>query len=319
MASVLRILVCGLISVLWCSIALKSVVGAGLIVRAVHRIVGHVLHDRWLWAITALAFAAQILEISFAVTLLVIRRDLALVVKRGPKTRHRKCTQYDRRCCRSFGMIVGGLTTLDASTSAALNPAAAAANGMSSTLNLFGSGLRSGLLTFGGAYTVIPYLQNDAVIVGGWMTNAQFLDGLALSGILPAPLVIFGTFVGYLGGGLVGAIFFGADLLSGFSALARFRVHAHWTAQLDGAFTMANTAFTVCPGWRHFPAVWSSDFTSRKEPTTNLVLLRSALIDLPAFIIFAVGLVILFRWKSKMSVPAVVLAAAVAGWLISSL
>ena len=38
------------------------------------------------------------------------------------------------------------------------------------------------------------------------MSNAQFLDGLALSGILPAPLVIFVTLVGYLGGGLVGAL-----------------------------------------------------------------------------------------------------------------
>jgi chromate transporter len=46
-------------------------------------------------------------------------------------------------------------------------------------------------LTFGGAYTVIPFLQRDAVVVGAWMTNAQFLDGIALSGILPAPLIIF--------------------------------------------------------------------------------------------------------------------------------
>ena len=38
------------------------------------------------------------------------------------------------------------------------------------------------------------------------MTNAQFLDGLALSGLLPAPLIIFSTFVGYIGGGPWGAI-----------------------------------------------------------------------------------------------------------------
>jgi chromate transporter len=66
--------------------------------------------------------------------------------------------------------------------------------------------LRSGLLTFGGAYTAIPFMQHDAVITGGWMTNAQFLDGLALSGLLPAPLIIFSTFVGYLGGGALGAL-----------------------------------------------------------------------------------------------------------------
>ena len=68
------------------------------------------------------------------------------------------------------------------------------------------SGLRAGLLTFGGAYTAIPFIQHDAVEVGRWLTNAQFLDGLALSGLLPAPLIIFSTFVGYIGGGPLGAI-----------------------------------------------------------------------------------------------------------------
>lgn len=38
------------------------------------------------------------------------------------------------------------------------------------------------------------------------MSNTQFLDGLALSGLLPAPLIIFSTFVGYLGGGPWGAV-----------------------------------------------------------------------------------------------------------------
>jgi chromate transporter len=43
-----------------------------------------------------------------------------------------------------------------------------------SLLVLFVYGLRSGLLTFGGAYTAIPFLQHDAVVTGGWMTNQQF-------------------------------------------------------------------------------------------------------------------------------------------------
>lgn len=70
---------------------------------------------------------------------------------------------------------------------------------------LFGSGLRAGLLTFGGAYTAIPFLRSDAVLTGRWMTDAQFLDGLALSSVLPAPFIIFSTFVGYVGGGFPGA------------------------------------------------------------------------------------------------------------------
>jgi chromate transporter len=71
---------------------------------------------------------------------------------------------------------------------------------------VFITGLKAGLLSFGGAYTAIPIVQQDAVINHQWMTQTQFLDGIALSGILPAPLIIFSTFVGYFGGGWWGAI-----------------------------------------------------------------------------------------------------------------
>ena len=71
---------------------------------------------------------------------------------------------------------------------------------------IFLEGLKAGLLTFGGAYTVIPFLQESSVDGHGWLTDGQFIDGLALSGILPAPLIIFSTFVGYLGGGLAGGL-----------------------------------------------------------------------------------------------------------------
>ena len=66
--------------------------------------------------------------------------------------------------------------------------------------------MKAGLVTFGGAFTVIPYLQDAAVTGQGWLTEAQFVDGLAISGILPAPLIIFSTFVGYVAGGLAGAL-----------------------------------------------------------------------------------------------------------------
>lgn len=71
---------------------------------------------------------------------------------------------------------------------------------------IFFEGLKAGLLTFGGAYTVVPFLHDSAIGGHGWLTESQFVDGLAIGGILPAPLIIFATFVGYLGGGLVGAL-----------------------------------------------------------------------------------------------------------------
>src|SRR4051794_4012310 len=70
----------------------------------------------------------------------------------------------------------------------------------------FIEGLKAGLLTFGGAYTVIPFLQQSAVDSHHWLTDSQFVDGLAMGGVLPAPLIIFSTFVGYLAGGLGGSL-----------------------------------------------------------------------------------------------------------------
>lgn len=71
---------------------------------------------------------------------------------------------------------------------------------------LFVLGLLAGLLTFGGAYTAIPFVQQDAVIAGHWISADAFLDGIALTQILPTPLVMFSTFVGYMGNGLPGAL-----------------------------------------------------------------------------------------------------------------
>jgi chromate transporter len=77
---------------------------------------------------------------------------------------------------------------------------------LSLTAEIFVEGLKAGLLTFGGAFTVIPFLQESSVDVHHWLTDAQFVDGLAMSGVLPAPLIIFSTFVGYVTGGLAGGL-----------------------------------------------------------------------------------------------------------------
>jgi chromate transporter len=77
---------------------------------------------------------------------------------------------------------------------------------VSLTAAIFFEGLKAGLLTFGGAFTVIPFLREAAVENHHWLTASQFNDGLAMGGILPAPLIIFSTFVGYIAGGLGGAL-----------------------------------------------------------------------------------------------------------------
>lgn len=78
-------------------------------------------------------------------------------------------------------------------------------------------GLVAGSLSFGGAYTAIPFVQVEAVLKGGWLPQTVFIDCIAIGNILPAPLVIFATFVGFQGGladGGLGAAFAGAVVIT---------------------------------------------------------------------------------------------------------
>jgi chromate transporter len=56
------------------------------------------------------------------------------------------------------------------------------------------------LLSFGGAYAVLPYVSQGAVTDFGWLQPAQMLDGLALGETTPGPLIMVVAFVGFMGG-----------------------------------------------------------------------------------------------------------------------
>jgi chromate transporter len=66
--------------------------------------------------------------------------------------------------------------------------------------------LKTGLFSFGGAYASLIFLQRGAVDQYHWLTASQLLDGVALSVATPGPFMLFTTFVGYLAGGLPGAL-----------------------------------------------------------------------------------------------------------------
>ncbi|MCZ9766709.1 chromate transporter, partial [Pseudomonas aeruginosa] len=55
------------------------------------------------------------------------------------------------------------------------------------------------LLTFGGAYAVLPYVYQGAVGHYGWLTPTQMIDGLALGETTPGPLIMVVAFVGFVG------------------------------------------------------------------------------------------------------------------------
>lgn len=64
---------------------------------------------------------------------------------------------------------------------------------------------KTGLLSFGGAYASLVFVQRGAVAEYHWLSDSQLLDGVALSVATPGPFMLFTTFVGYIAGGIPGA------------------------------------------------------------------------------------------------------------------
>ncbi len=59
---------------------------------------------------------------------------------------------------------------------------------------------KAAMVTFGGAYAVLPYVHQGGVESYGWLTTSQMMDGLALGETTPGPLIMVVTFVGFVGG-----------------------------------------------------------------------------------------------------------------------
>ena len=84
---------------------------------------------------------------------------------------------------------------------------------------------KAALMTFGGAYAVLPYVYQGGVETYGWLTGPQMIDGLALGETTPGPLIMVVSFVGFVGGWtkqILGPEFLGLAGLVGASVAAFF-------------------------------------------------------------------------------------------------
>ena len=262
-----------------------------VIARAVQRIGQHALGNGTLVGLTAVALLATLAGVPFWVPLVT----MGLIYMTG----------WRAPLCWAVAGLVCVLGWAVLALPDAGRGAVVVSGGSVTVLALFLAGLKGGLLTFGGAYTAIPYVRHDTV-GRGWISDASFLDGVAFAGILPAPLVIFGTFVGYVAGGWAGALALTAGMflpafafsLIFYERLEAILDHAPLHRFLDGVAAAVVGAIAA----------------------TLLQLARGTFAQAqPLYAaagLLAVCLVLAWRMKGRLAMPAVLALGAVAGWFL---
>ena len=188
---------------------------------------------------------------------------------------------------------------------------------------------KAALLTFGGAYAVLPYVYQGTVVHYGWLSPTQMIDGLALGETTPGPLVMVLTFVGFVAGYLNTEVraLFGADhlFLAGTAA-----------AMLVTWFTFLPSFIFIFAGGplverTHDDLAFTAPLTAITAAVVGVILNLglffgyhvfwpkglAVLPDAAAMLLAGLAAIALFRFKR--SVIEVILAAAAAGMVLSLL
>ncbi|WP_296560197.1 chromate efflux transporter [Pigmentiphaga sp.] len=206
-----------------------------LVLHAAHRIGSRALKNGWMWGIAAAAFVA-IFAFDAPFPAIVLAAALighfgarwapavfalggghgngkqsygpALIDDDTPTPAHARFSRIylAKVLCIGLGLWVAVMGAL------------IAAQGLQGTLTQMGWFFtKAAMLTFGGAYAVLPYVYQGAVEHHQWLSGAQMIDGLALGETTPGPLIMVVAFVGFVGGWLTqvlgpDAVFLGGAL-----------------------------------------------------------------------------------------------------------
>ena len=189
-----------------------------IVAQAAWRIGGRALGNGWLWAIALASFVA-IFALQLPFPLIVLAAALLGMVGGKLAPHHFAGGGHKAGSSRSYGpaviddqtpppeharfrwsrlskvALVGALLWL--------LPMAALTLGLGWGHTLTQMGwffTKAALLTFGGAYAVLPYVWQGAVSHYGWLTPGQMIDGLALGETTPGPLIMVVAFVAFVGG-----------------------------------------------------------------------------------------------------------------------
>ncbi len=207
-----------------------------LVVHAAWRVGSRALKNAWLWAIAAGAFVA-IFALELPFPLIVLAAGLigyaggrlapdkfrvggahgsahkaygpALIDDHTPVPGHARFSWARLRtvllvCLALWALALGALAALFGW------------QGVLTQMGWFFT--KAALLTFGGAYAVLPYVYQGAVEHHQWLDAAQMIDGLALGETTPGPLIMVVAFVGFVGGWTKAVLGSDALFLSGAAA-----------------------------------------------------------------------------------------------------
>jgi len=223
---------------------LKPAVTA-LVLHAAHRIGTRALKNGWMWGIAALAFVAIFaLDVPFPAIVAAAGLIGWVGSRRAPQLFAPAGGHADAQAGYGPALIDDDTPTppharfsrshllrlalVGAALWAGAMALLVALQGWQGTLAQMGVFFtKAALLTFGGAYAVLPYVYQGAVDHYQWLTGAQMIDGLALGETTPGPLIMVVAFVGFVGGWtrqVLGpdALFFGAALAASVATFFTF-------------------------------------------------------------------------------------------------
>jgi chromate transporter len=165
---------------------------------------------------------------------------------------------------------------------------------------LFLSFLKIGSVVFGSGYVLLAFLQTEFVEHLHWLTDKQLIDAVAVGQFTPGPVFTTATFIGYMVAGWRGAVVATVGIfLPGFLLVAasgplipRLRRSSVAAAALDGVVA-GSLALMAVVTWQ---------------------LGKASIVDWKTLAVFAVGLILLLRFRLNSAL--VIAAAAVAGWVM---
>ena len=161
--------------------------------------------------------------------------------------------------------------------------------------------LKAGAFVFGSGLAIVPFLHGGVVVEHQWLSEAQFLDAVAIAMITPGPVVITVSFIGYLVAGFAGA---------SVAAVATFLPCYFFTILPAPYFSRISKNMTVI---KFIDGITAAAIGAILGAT--LIIAKKSLIDIHSLLIFIAALFGLLYFK-KVPEPLWIVFAGIAGWLI---